>query len=931
VPAADFVAFDLETTGLSPRSDRIIEIAAVRFGRDLRVVDRLDVIVDPGVPVPLAVQRLTGLCDADLSGAPSGVEGAAQLADLCDGARLVAHGAAFDLAFCAALVPDAFAGRTVLDTLELARILLPLAASHSLPLLSRALDIEHLRPHRAGSDAEATRLLFTHLVEVAESLPEGLLATMRELVAPVRGPLRDFLVEVVEGGGAAGRGWTVGSGRSRGHGGSANPAVTAAPPPGSGRPLGEEAVALLGPSGPLAAREGYEYREAQLQMARAVSQTLERSGRLLVEAGTGTGKSLAYLVPLALWARNTGRRAVVATHTITLQEQLADRELATVSALLGAPVEHAVLKGRQHYLSLRRWDRFLATPDHGAHGAGLETLRFKLKLLCWLAQTETGDRAELRLAGSEEALWERVRSETGDCLGAACANWRDGRCFMVAARRAAAEADVVVTNHALLLADAERQGTVLTPYSALVVDEAHRLEEAATRQLGHELRAAGVLAVLDRLRQDGEGELPLALARARDAVQRLFGDVKGFVTGTLGIEHPGNASLGLTEAVRGGAGFGPLERSALHARARLRDAAAALRAAQGSGSLQAELLPQPDRADDELELAAATVEEAAAVVDRVLCTPSPDSVRWLELRAEQAELHEAPLQVGDRLAGGVFDRADATILTSATLSVGGSVDFVRARTGLGEGADALVLPSPFDFLSQALCVLTTDVPAHDDPAHAVALADLTAGVATRLGGRTLVLFTGYAPLRSVHALLATRMEAQGIAVLGQGLDGTRRQVLSSFVQNTRSVLLGTTSFWEGIDIPGDALSCVIIAKLPFPVPSDPLVAARGALLRDPFAELALPTAVLRLRQGFGRLIRRTADRGAVVLCDPRLHTRDYGPTFLRALPEALVVREPAAGVPMIVEDFVTSGRVPDTARVPGLLEEAVPSGRDDAA
>ncbi len=928
--AADFVAFDLETTGLSPRSDRIIEIAAVRFGRDMRVVDRLDLIVDPGVPVPLAVQRLTGLGDADLSGAPSGVEGAAQLADFCDGARLVAHGAAFDLAFCAALVPGAFAGRTVLDTLELARILLPLAASHSLPLLSRALDIEHLRPHRAGSDAEATRLLFTHLVEVAESLPEGLLGTMRGLVAPIRGPLRDFLVEVVEGGGAAGREWRVGSGRSRGLSGTR--AAAATPAAGSRLPLAEEAATLLGPSGPLAAGEGYEYRESQLQMARAVAQTLERSGRLMVEAGTGTGKSLAYLVPLALWARNTGRRAVVATHTITLQEQLADRELATVSALLGTPVEHAVLKGRQHYLSLRRWERFLATPDHGGHGLPLETLRFKLKLLCWLAQTETGDRAELRLAGSEEALWERVQSESGDCLGGACANWRDGRCFMVAARRAAADADLVVTNHALLLADAERQGTVLTAYSALVVDEAHRLEEAATRQLGRALRAAAVLAVLDRLRQDGEGDLAVALARAREATQRLFGDVKGFVTATLGIEHPGNATLALTDAVRDGAGFGLLERSALHARARLREAAAALRAAQGCGSLQPGLLPQPDRADDELELAAATVEEAAAVVDRVLCAPAADSVRWLELRAEQAELHEAPLEVGERLAGGVFDRADATILTSATLSVGGSVDFVRARTGVGEGADALVLPSPFDFLSQALCVLATDLPAHDDPAHSVALADLTAGVATRLGGRTLVLFTGYAPLRNVHALLATRMEAQGIAVLGQGLDGTRRQVLSSFVKNTRSVLLGTTSFWEGIDIPGDALSCVIIAKLPFPVPSDPLVAARGALLRDPFAELALPTAVLRLRQGFGRLIRRTADRGAVVLCDPRLGSRDYGPTFLRALPEALIVREPAAGVPMVVEDFVTTGRVPEAARARSVvLEEAVPSGRDDAA
>lgn len=920
---ADFVAFDLETTGLSPKSDRIIEIAAVRFDRELRVVDRIDLLVDPGIPVPLAVQRLTGLGDADLSGALSGLEAAAQLAEFCDGARLIAHGAAFDLAFCAALVPSAFAGRTVLDTLELARILLPLASSHSLPLLAAALSIEHIRPHRADSDAEATRLLFGHLLEVAEALPRGLLESMRTLVAPVRGPLRDFLLEVVGGSGSVDLSWRVGAPRGR----SPVDGETAVIPQGA---LSDVAAELLGPEGPLAAGDGYEYREPQLQMARAVAQTLERSGRLLVEAGTGTGKSLAYLVPLALWTARTGRRAVVATHTINLQEQLADRELATVSRLLGTTIEHAVLKGRQHYISLRRWERFLATPDHGGHGLALDILRFKLKLLCWLAQTETGDRGELRLAGSEEALWERVQSESGDCLGAACANWRDRRCFMVAARRAAADAGLVITNHALLLADSERQGQVLAPYSALVVDEAHRLEEAATRQLGHELRAVEVLDVLDRLRVDGDGELGSALARGREATQRLFGDVKGFVVASLGLDHPGNATLGLSAAVREEAGYVLVERSAAHARSRLREAAAALREARGD-ALQGALLPQPDRVDDELELAAVTVEEAAAVVERVLCAPPPESVCWLELRAEQAELHEAPLMVGERLAGNVFDRADATVLTSATLSVGGSVEFVRARTGVGEGAETLVLPSPFDFLSQALCVLATDVPAHDDPAHPVALADLTAGVAGRLGGRTMVLFTGYAPLRSVHALLTTRMEAQGIAILGQGLDGTRRQVLSSFVRNTRSVLLGTTSFWEGIDIPGDALSCVIIAKLPFPVPSDPLVAARGALLRDPFAELALPTAVLRLRQGFGRLIRRTADRGAVVLCDRRLDSREYGAVFLRALPEALIAREPAAGVPRMVEEFVARGAVPDTARPRGLAEEVAPPGRDDAA
>ncbi len=914
MPGADFVAFDLETTGLSPKSDRIIEIAAVRFDRELRVVDRIDLLVDPGIPVPLAVQRLTGLGDADVGGALSGLEAAAQLADFCEGARLVAHGAAFDLAFCAALVPSAFAGRTVLDTLELARILLPLAPSHSLPLLAVALSIEHLRPHRADSDAEATRLLFGHLLEVAEALPRGLL----EACAP-------WWRRSVDRSATSSSRSSPGRARSTSPGGSAHPAAAHRRAPRR-RPCPRARSPTPPPSSSARAARSRpatadEYREPQLQMARAVAQTLERSGRLLVEAGTGTGKSLAYLVPLALWTARTGRRAVVATHTINLQEQLADRELATVSALLGTPVEHAVLKGRQHYISLRRWERFLATPDHGGHGLALEILRFKLKLLCWLAQTATGDRGELRLAGSEEALWERVRSESGDCLGAACANWRDRRCFMVAARRAAADAGLVITNHALLLADSERQGQVLAPYSALVVDEAHRLEEAATRQLGHELRAAEVLDVLDRLRVDGEGELEAALARAREATQRLFGDVKGFVAASLGLDHPGNASLGLTEAVRQEAGYAVVERAAVHARTRLREAAAALRDARGD-ALQGALLPQPDRVDDELELAAVTVEEAAAVVERVLLAPPPESVCWLELRAEQAELHEAPLQVGERLAGNVFDRADATVLTSATLSVGGSVEFVRARTGVGEGAETLVLPSPFDFLSQALCVLATDVPAHDDPAHPVALADLTAGVAVPArrphhGAVHRLRTAAQRPRADDHAGWRRR----GSPSSARGLDGTRRQVLSSFVKNTRSVLLGTTSFWEGIDIPGDALSCVIIAKLPFPVPSDPLVAARGALLRDPFGELALPTAVLRLRQGFGRLIRRTADRGAVVLCDPRLDSRDYGATFLRALPEALIVREPADGVPRMVEEFVASGTVPEGARPRGVLEE----------
>jgi DNA polymerase-3 subunit epsilon/ATP-dependent DNA helicase DinG len=253
----------------------------------------------------------------------------------------------------------------------------------------------------------------------------------------------------------------------------------------------------------------------------------------------------------------------------------------------------------------------------------------------------------------------------------------------------------------------------------------------------------------------------------------------------------------------------------------------------------------------------------------------------------------------------------SAILTSATLSVGGSFDFVRSRLGIGDGAEELALQSPFDYLSQALCVLPEGVPAYDDPMHDTVIANMVGDVADRLGGHTLVLFTGYGPLRRVHALLQERLEQRGISLLGQGLDGTRRQILRSFLDDPRTVLLGTNSFWEGVDIPGERLRCVLIDKLPFAVPTDPLVRARTDGLRDPFAQYILPMAVIRLRQGFGRLIRGHADRGAVILCDERLTSREYGDVFLRALPPAAVARVTAGDVAPVVERFVAGGAVPE--------------------
>ena len=904
--AGEFVAFDLETTGLSPKSDRVLEIGAVRFDFEMRRLASMELVVNPGVPIPLAVQRLVGLTDADIVGAPDPVEGVAQLADFCVGAELVAHGAGFDLTFCAGLVPGAFARRRVLDTLELARIVLPTAVSHSLPLLSAALHIEHDRPHRALSDASATHLLFAHLRESAEGLPATVIAEMRRVAGQLDGDLIRFFGGIVRGGGDASRRSWAGARRS------------ASPPPQSRLvapigDLGATATALLAPDGAYASADpGYELREPQREMTLAVAQALQRRRRLLVEAGTGVGKSLAYLLPLALHSQN-GRRAVVATRTVTLQEQLIERDLPMVERILGRPVPAALLKGRNHQLSLRRWQRFLRAPDVAPHESGIERIRFKLKLLVWLAQTEQGDRVELHLTGTDEQLWRQVESDGGDCLGAACANWQDNRCFMLAARRTAEAASIVITNHALLLADAGAAGQVLGDHDALIVDEAHHLEEAATEQFGISLRAADVLLVVDRL-APAQGELGDALSVARDAALRLFGDVKGRIGENLGADHSGNATVGLSPEVRESHGHAVLIRSAQHAVQSWRSAATRLRDPQHAASLQLDLLPQPERADEERLLAAAALDELSAAVDSVLLSPRHGHVAWLALRAEQGELHEAPISVADTLRESIFAGADTVVATSATLAVAGDFGFSRRRLGL-EGADELLLNSPYDFLAQALCVLPTDVPPYDDPAHDRAVAALIGDAAERLGGSTLALFTGYGPLRRVHGLLAHRMDSSGIALLGQGLDGTRRQILASFLANRRTVLLGTSSFWEGVDVPGDALRCVVIAKLPFAVPTDPLVRARTASLADPFGQYILPQAVLRLRQGFGRLIRRGTDRGAVVLCDERLRTRDYGDRFLRALPPAAVAMVPVGQVGEAVAGFVLHHRVPEMTRM----------------
>jgi DNA polymerase-3 subunit epsilon/ATP-dependent DNA helicase DinG len=643
---------------------------------------------------------------------------------------------------------------------------------------------------------------------------------------------------------------------------------------------------------------------------------------LIVEAGTGTGKSLAYLVPSIARAVRHHERVVVSTNTHTLQEQLMGKDLPALREWLPWDFKACLLKGRSNYVSLRRWRRFLAEPCKDS-----DELKFKLKVLMWLHTTESGDRSELRLHGREEVLWTNIASDPLDCVGIHCTK---EDCYVHRARAEAEAADLVVVNHSLLLADAEVGGGLLPDFDHLVIDEAHHLEEAATRGMRQEVDGPGLLALLERLAKAGgagdraeglllelqrqphlgssgeafEDAIPASLV-ARERAREFFDLAAHWVAAKLGDMERKDESLRLTPPLRGDDGWRAVSLAAENAvtalaalDAGLRRAVAGVRDWLGGA--------EPDQGIRELEIIRGRLDAATRLIDEAMLTPDHNRVYWFTLlaRTENLLLRAAPINVGFLLRDHVYAERRSTVFTSATLAVGGSFDYFRSRVGLGPEVEEVILSSPFDFLHQALVCLPTDLVTPEDAAFDEQVTGVVASVARRVGGRTLVLFTSHRQLRDVHAALKHRTDLDEVLILGQGVDGQRRQLLKAFEEAERPLLLGTASFWEGIDVPGERLSCVIMVRLPFPVPTEPVYAARAEQVRDGFAQLALPQAALRLKQGFGRLIRRSTDRGAVVILDSRILGRDYGKAFLDVLPPASRFVGPAVEIADQVGDWI---------------------------
>jgi DNA polymerase-3 subunit epsilon/ATP-dependent DNA helicase DinG len=696
-------------------------------------------------------------------------------------------------------------------------------------------------------------------------------------------------------------------------------------PPAESEPIDPDLVARsLSPEGSIATRlPGYEARAEQGLMAQLVAGALNSSSQLLVEAGTGTGKSLAYLLPAAMRAAAAQQRVVISTATTTLQDQLYLHDIPLVQSGLESdePLRAAVLKGRNNYLCLRRWQTLLQAGDLTAADRML-----LIKTLFWLPRTATGDRAELHLSPAEEEAWQRLCAIAEACTPLRCPYHRIGVCFLARARRAAEDSHIVIANHALLLSDLVSRSRVLPDYDVLVVDEAHHLEDEATQQLGWRLGERELTSRLERLWSVGlasTGAVPEALAliasgngmrlpaelrptleRGEQAVAQLGSAVRRLYEGLLRLlEDPDllaaggdDSPLRITAAIRAGSGWQELEQvwseAAQHSQQIERTIA----------EVTAELEALPNGGDAAHDLSA----ELSGHIDYwrdvrrrlqvCMLQPGKGAVHWISGggRFRAAWLNAAPIEVGSLLRDRLFGLPEASVLVSATLAIGGSFDYVKRRLGLDDAA-AHALGSPFDYARAALLYVPNDLPDPTQPGYQAQVERTILDVVTRLHGRTLVLFTSRAHLKTTYQALRDRLASHGITLLAQGIDETSRtRLLESFRRGSRVVLFGTNAFWEGIDVVGDALSCVMVTRLPFAVPTDPVYAARAEQFDNPFAEYAVPQAVLRLKQGFGRLIRSRTDRGAVIVLDRRLVTRFYGQVFLRSLPPCSVKQGPSA-------------------------------------
>ena len=943
-----FIVVDLETTGLQPDKDEIIEIGAIKFVNGVET-ESFEQLVDPGRPIPEFITRLTGISDADVTGKPAIDEVFPKLDTFLGGAAFVGQQVNFDASFLEyeyrKLNNDyqfwedktrrfKYLDNLRLDTLFIARIFLPFLQQFKLAALAKFFGYDLTNAHRAADDARATGHVFLNLVDRALAIDNDALINIINLLYPTSRRAKTFFVPVLnfkkQKNISASKDSLmndlqqaqeffniIGEKEFQFEPAVDEPEIYTVP---------DKVVSdYFKDGGKLAGLiENYEFREPQQTMASEINDGFNNGAFVISEAGTGTGKSMAYLAPAVEWAtknRHAGQRVIISTNTKNLQEQLFFKDIPLLYAAAKGGFKAVLLKGRGNYLCLEKWHTVMT--DQNQRLSPDERSRI-LPLVLWVKQTRTGDIAENQAFQLERniGLWQKFIAESAYCPGRTCKHYKE--CFLMKAREQARFADLVVVNHSLLFSDLAADHSILDEYHNLIIDEAHNIEKSAAEYLGvrvsywsfrnlyHKLfeeepRRSGNLQQLDlRLNQgllDEEGRKRIGLqsqnvkrksTALKEKVQIFYNELNRVLRERY---MKAGAEENRVRYFKGFRVFNNLSDEINALKRALNGLIAELdKLVEKLGDLDPNQFEFQDQLFRELIAIQTDAQLLAENFEFVIIAEQEKYVFWFEIprneRNNDIQLNGVPLHIAELLKTRLFEHLHTAVFSSATVAVNQNFDYLKSRIGLNLLEDkeikADVLGSPFDFNTQARVGVLDFLPDPRNAEYAQALADIIKKIHATHKTGMLVLFTSYGLLNNMYELLKPHFDGERVLLLAQGKSGSRNNLINQFKEFRDSVLFGTDSFWEGIDVPGEALEILFIPKLPFDVPTDPIIAARMDEIKkqggNAFFDYSVPEAVIKFRQGFGRLLRSKSDKGFVLVGDNRLSRMQYGKQFLNSLP-----------------------------------------------
>jgi len=935
-----FVILDLETSGIDPKRDEIIEVAMIRYEKGKEVA-RYDDLIKIDFKLSQIITIITGITDENLEKNGKDKELVfEEIEKLIQGAYIVGHNIQFDAGFLNHNginldVPG------YIDTIPLAQILLPEAVSYSLESLTDDLKINHENSHRAMADVEATLDLFKFLWQKAGEIPKATLNEIKEHLPKARWDGSVFFEEVKA---AAGRLKSDVKAESVNMGEIDT---------GIKRSLDINEV--FGETGGIyKSLENSEVRPQQVEMSQSILSAFDEGYNLICEAPTGVGKSLAYLAAAANKAISNKSKIVISTNTINLQQQLYEKDIPLLQKIYknmtgNKGVNVALLKGRSHYLCLRRLAEFKRRPRLTD-----EELIMLIKILVWQNITQSGDSSDIHLNRSEILIWDfELSADQKFCTPIKCKAF--GNCYLHEARKKAEDADIIIVNHALLCADLEREGGLLPDYNYLVVDEAHHFEEVATRSFGLQMKQESLSVPVKTIKnhlQDMQrrfsgtlftksqsfeslDQLLEQIPDLQQILENFFSIVAIFVN--RNVPNSGFIENLLIDQLIGasdewmnlGDSLGELSQKLSIWITSLRKFADALELSEknpsdihisGTDGTQIDFV-------DELRQEIALLSEQLGNIQSFFDNESDGKklIRYITSDMQGViTIYMAPLMLGEELSEKLYSKKRSVIFTSATLSVNLSDDnterdgprpftYLRRMLGLDDSFEELILESPFDYESQAYVITPTDLEAVQSKNSIDQISNFMLNLIRSVGGGILGLFTSHGALQKVYLNLMSHLTKKDPKLIAQRISGGRGKIMKAYKNNPEnSVLFGTNSFWEGIDLQGESLTTLVIHKLPFDVPSDPIFKARSQMFNNSFMEYSVPRAILRFRQGFGRLIRSKRDFGVLIVLDNRVINKEYGKMFLQALPAKVTMEKlPLEEVPSKVKEWLDNWRSND--------------------